>query len=136
MSRSAAVPANPSDWKAKLKIPERDNRRKTSDVTDTKGNEFEDFCLKRELLMGIFEKGILLDLTDQAWSLASGSGQDCIFSMVTDLIFPRQDRFLCLIPGFSLVGLPIHGRDTFTPSLNNLERSVKYPYQIVNVFSF
>jgi len=57
MSRSAAVPANPSDWKAKLKIPERDNRRKTSDVTDTKGNEFEDFCLKRELLMGIFEKG-------------------------------------------------------------------------------
>ena len=27
------------------------------DVTDTKGNEFEDFCLKRPLLMGIFEKG-------------------------------------------------------------------------------
>ena len=26
-------------------------------MTDTKGNEFEDFCLKRELLMGIFEKG-------------------------------------------------------------------------------
>ena len=27
------------------------------DVTDTRGNEFEEFCLKRELLMGIFEKG-------------------------------------------------------------------------------
>ena len=27
------------------------------DVTDTKGNEFEDYCLHRELLMGIFEKG-------------------------------------------------------------------------------
>lgn len=27
------------------------------DVTDTKGTSFEDFCLKRELLMGIFEKG-------------------------------------------------------------------------------
>lgn len=27
------------------------------DVTNTKGNEFEDFCLSRELLMGIFEKG-------------------------------------------------------------------------------
>ena len=26
-------------------------------MTDTKGNEFEDYCLKRELLMGIFEKG-------------------------------------------------------------------------------
>lgn len=26
-------------------------------MTDTKGIEFEDFCLKRPLLMGIFEKG-------------------------------------------------------------------------------
>ncbi len=26
------------------------------DVTRTKGNEFEDYFLKRELLMGIFEK--------------------------------------------------------------------------------
>lgn len=25
------------------------------DVTSTKGNEFEDYCLKRELLMGIFQ---------------------------------------------------------------------------------
>jgi len=44
-------------WKAKLKIPPKDNRIKTSDVTDTRGNEFEEFCVKRELLMGIFEKG-------------------------------------------------------------------------------
>ena len=29
----------------------------SQDVTNTKGNEFEDFCLKRDLLMGIFEKG-------------------------------------------------------------------------------
>ena len=29
----------------------------SQDVTDTKGNEFEDFCLARPLLMGIFEKG-------------------------------------------------------------------------------
>lgn len=36
------------DWK---------RRAKTSDVTATKGNEFDDFYLKRELLMGIFEKG-------------------------------------------------------------------------------
>lgn len=27
------------------------------DVTNTKGNEFEDYVLKRELLMGIYEKG-------------------------------------------------------------------------------
>ncbi|KAI4463084.1 Helicase conserved C-terminal domain [Popillia japonica] len=44
-------------WKAKLKIPPKDKRIKTSDVTSTRGNEFEEFCLKRELLMGIFEKG-------------------------------------------------------------------------------
>lgn len=44
-------------WKAKLKVPPKDNRIKTTDVTNTKGNEFEDFCLKRDLLMGIFEKG-------------------------------------------------------------------------------
>ncbi|XP_056011025.1 ATP-dependent RNA helicase me31b-like [Ostrea edulis] len=44
-------------WKAKLNLPPKDLRVKTTDVTNTKGNEFEDFCLKRELLMGIFEKG-------------------------------------------------------------------------------
>jgi len=33
-------------WKTSLKIPAKDYRIKTSDVTDTKGNEFEDFCLK------------------------------------------------------------------------------------------
>lgn len=45
------------DWKSQLKIPPKDNRIKTSDVTNTRGNEFEEFCLNRELLMGIFEKG-------------------------------------------------------------------------------
>ena len=40
-----------------LKAPAKDNRYKTEDVTDTKGRDFEDFFLKRELLMGIFEKG-------------------------------------------------------------------------------
>uniref|UniRef100_A0A3Q2CTT0 RNA helicase n=1 Tax=Cyprinodon variegatus TaxID=28743 RepID=A0A3Q2CTT0_CYPVA len=45
------------DWKKCLQLPPRDNRVKTSDVTATKGNEFEDYCLKRELLMGIFEMG-------------------------------------------------------------------------------
>ncbi|XP_048471441.1 probable ATP-dependent RNA helicase ddx6 isoform X2 [Rhincodon typus] len=45
------------DWKKSLKLPPKDRRMKTSDVTATKGNEFEDYCLKRELLMGIFEMG-------------------------------------------------------------------------------
>lgn len=37
--------------------PAKDARYKTEDVTQTKGRDFEDFFLKRELLMGIFEKG-------------------------------------------------------------------------------
>ncbi|GLJ50134.1 hypothetical protein SUGI_1066750 [Cryptomeria japonica] len=46
-----------NDWKAQLKIPPADSRYRTEDVTATKGNEFEDYFLKRELLMGIYEKG-------------------------------------------------------------------------------
>eukprot|EP01061_Rhynchopus_euleeides_P001774 TRINITY_DN112_c0_g1_i1.p1 TRINITY_DN112_c0_g1~~TRINITY_DN112_c0_g1_i1.p1 ORF type:complete len:407 (+),score=219.86 TRINITY_DN112_c0_g1_i1:94-1314(+) len=45
------------DWKAELKAPKVDSRKKTDDVTATKGTDFEDYYLKRELLMGIFEKG-------------------------------------------------------------------------------
>ncbi|XP_038062661.1 ATP-dependent RNA helicase cgh-1-like [Patiria miniata] len=45
------------DWKAGLKKPPVDSRFKTSDVTNTKGNEFEDYCLSTGLLKGIFEKG-------------------------------------------------------------------------------
>ncbi|ODM96281.1 putative ATP-dependent RNA helicase me31b [Orchesella cincta] len=45
------------DWKKQLKMPPKDRRVKTSDVTDREGKEFEDFCLSRELLMGIFEMG-------------------------------------------------------------------------------
>jgi len=48
---------NSQQWRTQLKLPSKDLRKKTTDVTDTKGNEFEDYCLKRELLMGIFEKG-------------------------------------------------------------------------------
>ena len=46
-----------ADWKENLKAPPKDTRVKTEDVTNTKGSEFEDYFLKRELLMGIFEKG-------------------------------------------------------------------------------
>ena len=45
------------DWKSKLNLPEKDLRAQTSDVTNTSGHDFEDYCLKRELLMGIYEKG-------------------------------------------------------------------------------
>lgn len=45
------------DWKKDCVAPKKDDRVQTEDVTATKGHEFEDFYLKRELLMGIFEKG-------------------------------------------------------------------------------
>ncbi|KAK9473180.1 ATP-dependent RNA helicase dhh1 [Dipodascopsis tothii] len=45
------------DWKTQLNRPQKDLRPQTEDVTGTKGNDFEDYYLKRELLMGIFEAG-------------------------------------------------------------------------------
>jgi len=46
-----------SEWKDQLNLPAKDLRYKTEDVTATKGNSFEDYFLKRELLVGIYEKG-------------------------------------------------------------------------------
>lgn len=46
-----------TDWRSSVVRPPKDTRVQTLDVTATKGHEFEDYCLKRELLMGIFEKG-------------------------------------------------------------------------------
>ena len=54
---SLPLPVSTADWKEGLVAPKADERYKTEDVTQTKGREFEDFFLKRELLMGIFEKG-------------------------------------------------------------------------------
>jgi len=45
------------NWKDELRLPAKDLRYKTADVTATNGMEFENFNLKRELLKGIFERG-------------------------------------------------------------------------------
>jgi len=63
---SAATAAQPApistatsdNWKLGLRAPPTDNRPRTEDVTATKGNSFEDYYLRRQLLMGIFEKGL------------------------------------------------------------------------------
>lgn len=57
MAAVAPQPTAEGDWKNQLQLPARDLRYKTEDVTKTKGNSFEDYFLKRELLMGIYEKG-------------------------------------------------------------------------------
>ncbi|KAF8155862.1 ATP-dependent RNA helicase dhh1 [Crassisporium funariophilum] len=55
---SSSTPANnDSSWKTGLRPPPKDIRPQTEDVTATKGTEFEDMFLRRELLMGIFEAG-------------------------------------------------------------------------------
>uniref|UniRef100_A0A7S3M8Y1 RNA helicase n=1 Tax=Spumella elongata TaxID=89044 RepID=A0A7S3M8Y1_9STRA len=53
----AQVQKTEADWQTGLVAPVKDTRVQTEDVTATKGHEFEDYYLKRELLMGIFEKG-------------------------------------------------------------------------------
>ncbi|KAI0792491.1 eukaryotic translation initiation factor 4A-like protein [Abortiporus biennis] len=54
---SSSTSRNDNAWKSNLNIPVKDDRPQTEDVTATKGLEFEDMHLRRELLMGIFEAG-------------------------------------------------------------------------------
>ncbi|KAG7094711.1 DExD/H-box ATP-dependent RNA helicase dhh1 [Marasmius oreades] len=59
-SSTATSPApnnHDNSWKIGLRPPPKDLRPQTEDVTATKGTEFEDMNLRRELLMGIFEAG-------------------------------------------------------------------------------
>jgi len=51
------VDVGEDDWMNQVKAPPKDTRVRTEDVTKTKGHEFKDYFLKRELLMGIYEKG-------------------------------------------------------------------------------
>lgn len=54
---SAANAPAEDDWKNQVKAPPKDTRKKTEDVQSRRNVNFEDYFLKRELLMGIFEKG-------------------------------------------------------------------------------
>jgi len=98
-------------WKAKLKLPPQDLRIKTSDVTSTKGNDFEEFCLKRELLMGIFEKGwekpspiqeasipIALSGKDILARAKNGTGKTGAYSIpVLEQVDPKLDVIQALV---------------------------------------
>ncbi|XP_045447415.1 ATP-dependent RNA helicase me31b [Melitaea cinxia] len=98
-------------WKAKLKLPPKDRRIKTSDVTDTRGNEFEEFCLKREILMGIFEKGwekpspiqeasipIALSGKDVLARAKNGTGKTGAYCIpVLEQVDPKKDTIQALV---------------------------------------
>lgn len=55
---SAAPSTKVADhWQEREKAKPKDNRVKTADVTRTRGTTFDDFFLKRELRMGIYDMG-------------------------------------------------------------------------------
>ena len=51
------VSKDDGDWKSKIQKPAPDLRPKTEDVTNRKGLEWDDFNLRKELMMGIMSKG-------------------------------------------------------------------------------
>ncbi|KAJ3429650.1 atp-dependent RNA helicase ddx6-related [Anaeramoeba flamelloides] len=57
MSKNNKNQDNLENWKDNLKIPKKDKRKRTVDVTETEGHDFEDYYLKIPLLKGIFEMG-------------------------------------------------------------------------------
>lgn len=99
------------DWKAGLKAPAKDGRHQTEDVTATKGLEFEEFYLKRELLMGIFEAGfekpspiqeetipVALSGRDILARAKNGTGKTAAFVIPTlERINPKLDKVQALL---------------------------------------
>ncbi|KAL2268415.1 hypothetical protein VTJ83DRAFT_3261 [Remersonia thermophila] len=99
------------DWKKNLRIPAKDTRQQTEDVTNTKGLEFEDFGLKRDLLMGIFEAGfekpspiqeesipIALSGRDILARAKNGTGKTAAFVIpALEKINPKNSKIQCLI---------------------------------------
>ncbi|KAI1427608.1 DEAD-domain-containing protein [Xylaria sp. FL1777] len=103
--------ADSSDWKKNLNIPTRDGRQQTEDVTNTKGLEWEDFSLRRDLLMGIFEAGyekpspiqeeaipVALTGRDILARAKNGTGKTAAFVVPTlERINPKVNKIQCLI---------------------------------------
>ncbi|KAF5613412.1 ATP-dependent RNA helicase DHH1 [Fusarium subglutinans] len=108
---SDGAPAASDEWKKNLNLPAKDNRRQTEDVTNTKGLEFENFALKRDLLMGIFEAGfekpspiqeeaipVALTGRDILARAKNGTGKTAAFVIPTlERINPKVSKIQCLI---------------------------------------
>ncbi|KAK4553463.1 DExD/H-box ATP-dependent RNA helicase dhh1 [Recurvomyces mirabilis] len=99
------------NWRSNLKVPVKDGRVQTEDVTKTKGLEFEDFYLKRPLLMGIFEAGyekpspiqeeaipVALTGRDVLARAKNGTGKTAAFLIPTlERINPKLEKTQALI---------------------------------------
>ncbi|KAK4158720.1 ATP-dependent RNA helicase [Cladorrhinum sp. PSN259] len=99
------------EWKSKLNLPARDTRHQTEDVTNTKGLEFEEFGLRRDLLMGIFEAGfekpspiqeesipVALTGRDILARAKNGTGKTAAFVIpALEKINPKVSKIQCLI---------------------------------------
>ncbi|PTB61601.1 DEAD-domain-containing protein [Trichoderma citrinoviride] len=108
---SDGVPPRNEDWKQNLNIPAKDTRQQTEDVTKTKGLEFENFALKRDLLMGIFEAGfekpspiqeeaipVALTGRDILARAKNGTGKTAAFVIpALERINPKISKIQCLI---------------------------------------
>ncbi|KAL6692902.1 P-loop containing nucleoside triphosphate hydrolase protein [Trichoderma pleuroticola] len=108
---SDGVPPRNEDWKQTLNIPTKDTRQQTEDVTKTKGLEFENFALKRDLLMGIFEAGfekpspiqeeaipVALTGRDILARAKNGTGKTAAFVIpALERINPKVSKIQCLI---------------------------------------
>ncbi|KAI1743822.1 DEAD-domain-containing protein [Xylaria scruposa] len=104
-------PVDNNDWKRNLNIPARDSRQQTEDVTNTKGLEWEEFSLKRDLLMGIFEAGyekpspiqeeaipVALTGRDILARAKNGTGKTAAFVVpALERINPKVNKIQCLI---------------------------------------
>uniref|UniRef100_A0A2K6K9T8 Helicase ATP-binding domain-containing protein n=1 Tax=Rhinopithecus bieti TaxID=61621 RepID=A0A2K6K9T8_RHIBE len=79
-AQSMTTTIKPDDnWKT-LKLLPKDLRIKTLDVTSTRGNEFEDYCLKWELLMRVLKsdgKAISFSRRDKK----NGTGKSCAYDI-------------------------------------------------------
>lgn len=99
------------DWKSNLNLPAKDGRHQTEDVTNTKGLEWENFALKRDLLMGIFEAGyekpspiqeesvpVALTGRDILARAKNGTGKTAAFVVpALERINPKVAKIQCLI---------------------------------------
>ncbi|KAK3995271.1 ATP-dependent RNA helicase [Cladorrhinum sp. PSN332] len=102
---------NSEEWKRSLNLPARDTRQQTEDVTNTKGLEFEEFGLRRDLLMGIFEAGfekpspiqeesipVALTGRDILARAKNGTGKTAAFVIpALEKINPKVSKIQCLI---------------------------------------